>query len=117
MTVRGVDFAVLVERWGLLAYTEGRLAESNAVKCAWFPVPPSGHCLISLFLPFQLQFAPLGELHNQRAGWTKGKHHKGLGLIGGNGALNPALRWAAGGTKKEYSLRGPGEHWLFSSLG
>lgn len=95
MTVRRVDFTPAVERWGLLTYTQGRPAESNAVKCAWFPVPPSGHCLISLFLPFQLQFALLGELHNQRAGWTKGKHNKGSGLMGGNGALNPALRWVA----------------------
>lgn len=94
MTVRRVDFTLAVERWGLLTYTQGRPAESNAVKRAWFPVLPSGHCLIPLFLLHQLQFALLGEGGNQRAGWTKGKHDKESGVMGGNGALNAALRWA-----------------------
>lgn len=61
MTVRRVGFTQAVERWGLLTYTQGRSAESNVVKHAWFPVLPSGPCLIPLFLPHQLQFALLGE--------------------------------------------------------
>lgn len=51
VTVRRVGFTLAAERWGLLTYTPGRPAESNAVKRAWFPVLPSGHCLIPLFHP------------------------------------------------------------------
>jgi hypothetical protein len=92
VTVRRVDFTLAVEKLGLLIYTQDRPAEGDVVKLASASLD---HCLIPLFLPFQRQFAPLGKLSNQKAGWTKGKHNKGSGVMGGNGALNFSLPGAS----------------------
>lgn len=123
MPVRRVGFTLAVERWGLLTYTQGRPAESNAVKRAWFPALPSGHCLSPLFLRHQLQFALLGEGGHQRAGWTKRKHNKGSGVMGGKwcfkrctqmGGREEAGRTQKGRFRRELAEQAFFQHWLMA---
>lgn len=103
-----------VERWGLLTYTQGRPAASNAVKCAWFPVPPSGTLPDLIVSTISAAICPAGRVPQSKSREDKRKAQQRIRINGGKWCFPPCTemgcREGARATEKEYSLRGPGGH-------